>query len=98
VAFGVPAQEIWIARYRGQLGAGVAVGVGGAFDFLAGRVPRAPLWMRRMGLEWCYRLWRQPWRWRRMLALPRFTCAVVGETVGMHVSRSTSVGDNCGQR
>ncbi|HEV8191849.1 MAG TPA: WecB/TagA/CpsF family glycosyltransferase, partial [Ktedonobacterales bacterium] len=45
-------------------------------DFLAGRVPRAPQWMRARGLEWFYRLWREPWRWRRMLALPRFALVV----------------------
>lgn len=80
VAFGAPAQELWIAAHRPQLGAAVAMGVGGAFDFLAGRVPRAPQWMRRCGLEWLYRLARQPWRWRRMLALPRFALAVLRDT------------------
>jgi N-acetylglucosaminyldiphosphoundecaprenol N-acetyl-beta-D-mannosaminyltransferase len=98
VAFGAPAQESWIACYRGQLGAGVAIGVGGALDFLAGRVSRAPRWMRDAGLEWCYRLWRQPWRWRRMLALPRFAIAVAGETVRMHLGHRVEVGDNRGQR
>ncbi len=82
VAYGSPAQEVWIARNRGRLGAGVALGVGGAFDFLAGSVPRAPMWAQRAGLEWAYRLCRQPWRWRRMLALPRFAVAVVLEGVG----------------
>ena len=77
VAYGTPAQERWIARNRERLGAVVAIGVGGAFDLLAGRVLRAPLWMRRAGMEWAYRLWRQPWRWRRMLALPRFALAVL---------------------
>ena len=77
VAFGAPAQEEWIAGTRGALGAAVAVGVGGALDFVAGHVPRAPEWMRARGLEWLYRLLRQPWRWRRMLALPRFAVAVV---------------------
>lgn len=76
VAYGSPAQEYWIARARERLGAAVAIGVGGTFDFLAGRVPRAPQWMRRAGLEWLYRLWREPWRWRRMLALPRFALVV----------------------
>jgi len=76
VAFGSPAQERWLAARRGQLGAGVAIGVGGALDMLAGRVPRAPHWIRRAGLEWLYRLWRQPWRWRRMLALPHFAVVV----------------------
>ncbi len=79
VAFGPPAQELWIARNRDRLGARVAMGVGGAFDMLAGEVPRAPVWMQRGGLEWVYRLARQPWRWRRMLALPRFVAAVLRE-------------------
>jgi N-acetylglucosaminyldiphosphoundecaprenol N-acetyl-beta-D-mannosaminyltransferase len=80
VAYGSPAQERWIARNRDRLGCAVAIGVGGTLDFLAGAVPRAPAWMRRAGLEWAYRLWRQPWRWRRMLALPRFAIAVLWET------------------
>ncbi|MEO7002473.1 MAG: WecB/TagA/CpsF family glycosyltransferase [Ktedonobacterales bacterium] len=79
VAFGAPAQECWIARQGEQLDGVVALGVGGALDFIAGRVPRAPDWMRRLGLEWLYRLWREPWRWRRMLALPRFALAAVWE-------------------
>lgn len=79
VAFGSPAQETWIAEHRERLGAAVAIGVGGAFDFIAGRVPRAPEVVRRAGLEWLYRLWREPWRWHRMLALPRFAAAVAGE-------------------
>jgi N-acetylglucosaminyldiphosphoundecaprenol N-acetyl-beta-D-mannosaminyltransferase len=81
VAYGAPAQERWIARNRDRLGAGAALGVGGALDFLAGRVPRAPRWAQRAGLEWAYRLWRQPWRWRRMRALPGFSVAVLRETV-----------------
>jgi N-acetylglucosaminyldiphosphoundecaprenol N-acetyl-beta-D-mannosaminyltransferase len=80
VAFGAPAQEHWIAAHRQQLGAAVAMGVGGAFDFIAGRVPRAPRWVRRCGLEWLYRLARQPWRWRRMLALPHFAAAAIRES------------------
>ncbi|MGH2391295.1 MAG: WecB/TagA/CpsF family glycosyltransferase, partial [Chloroflexota bacterium] len=77
VAFGAPAQDLWIARNRSALGVPVAIGVGGAFDFLAGRIPRAPGWMRRLGVEWFYRLARQPWRWRRMIALPRFAAMVL---------------------
>jgi N-acetylglucosaminyldiphosphoundecaprenol N-acetyl-beta-D-mannosaminyltransferase len=72
VAYGVPAEEMWIGRNREQLGVPVMIGVGGAFDFLAGVTRRAPVWMRKMGLEWVYRLIREPWRWRRQLALPRF--------------------------
>jgi N-acetylglucosaminyldiphosphoundecaprenol N-acetyl-beta-D-mannosaminyltransferase len=55
------------------------MGVGGAFDFISGRVRRAPALMRTHGLEWLYRLARQPWRWRRMLALPRFVARVMAD-------------------
>jgi N-acetylglucosaminyldiphosphoundecaprenol N-acetyl-beta-D-mannosaminyltransferase len=81
VAYGAPAQERWIARNRDALSGVVAIGVGGALDFLAGRVPRAPTWMRELGLEWLYRLWRQPWRWRRMLALPHFAALAAWEVL-----------------
>jgi len=77
VAYGVPAEEKWIARNRDRLGVPVMIGVGGAFDFVAGVARRAPAWMRRFGLEWLYRLIRQPWRWRRQLALPRFVALVI---------------------
>jgi N-acetylglucosaminyldiphosphoundecaprenol N-acetyl-beta-D-mannosaminyltransferase len=77
VAYGAPAQELWIRRNLSRLPVAVAMGVGGAFDFLSGRQRRAPLLLRRMGLEWCYRLYREPWRWRRMLALPRFAVQVL---------------------
>jgi N-acetylglucosaminyldiphosphoundecaprenol N-acetyl-beta-D-mannosaminyltransferase len=91
VAFGAPAQELWIADARGALGAAVAIGIGGALDFVAGRQPRAPEWMRQRGLEWLFRLLRQPWRWRRMLALPRFAAAVLWRrlmvALGRHVSK-----------
>ena len=79
VAYGAPAQEQWLTRNREALGAAVGMGVGGAFDVLAGRVPRAPGWLRRLGLEWAWRLAREPWRWRRMLALPRFAALVLAE-------------------
>lgn len=77
VAFGAPAQELWIDRLRERLGVGVAIGVGGAFDYLTGRVPRAPGWMRRAGLEWLFRLVRQPWRIRRMAVLPVYAFKVL---------------------
>jgi len=53
------------------------MGVGGSLDFITGVQRRAPLWMRRHGLEWLYRLIRQPWRWRRMLVLPVFGWQVI---------------------
>jgi N-acetylglucosaminyldiphosphoundecaprenol N-acetyl-beta-D-mannosaminyltransferase len=77
VAYGVPAEEKWIASNRVRLGVPVMIGVGGTFDFVAGVTRRAPVWMRRVGLEWLYRLIREPWRWRRQLALPRFAGLVV---------------------
>jgi N-acetylglucosaminyldiphosphoundecaprenol N-acetyl-beta-D-mannosaminyltransferase len=72
VAYGAPVQERWIARNARATGVPVQIGVGGAFNFFAGRSPRAPIWVRRLELEWAYRLATEPWRWRRQLALPRF--------------------------
>jgi len=78
VAFGAPKQELWIDRVGGRLdGVAVAIGVGGSFDYLTGRVPRAPLWMRRAGIEWLFRLVRQPWRIRRMAVLPAYALRVL---------------------
>ena len=77
VAYGAPKQELWIERVGDRLGAPVSIGVGGAFDFLTGRVKRAPAWMRRVGLEWLYRLVRQPWRLRRMSVLPVYALKVL---------------------
>ncbi len=68
VAMGVPLQERWIARNLSATGVRVALGVGGLFDFYSGRIPRAPLWMRRAGIEWVFRLLQEPRRlWRRYL-------------------------------
>ena len=77
VALGMPKQERWIHRHRQRLqdaGVRIAIGVGGALDYVAGTVPRAPSWMRTAGLEWLYRLARQPRRRFRRQAtrLPRF--------------------------
>ncbi|HMQ32064.1 MAG TPA: WecB/TagA/CpsF family glycosyltransferase [Chloroflexaceae bacterium] len=78
VAYGHPRQDLWIARNQPALQVPVAIGVGGVFDYLSGRVPRAPGWLRRLGLEWLYRLARQPARWRRIMdAVPRFAWEVV---------------------
>ncbi len=77
VAYGHPRQDFWIARHRAELPAAVAIGVGGAFDFVAGVAQRAPLWMQRRNLEWLHRLVTQPWRWRRMLKLPVFVGMVL---------------------
>ena len=78
VAYGSPAQELWIAEQQPRLRIPVAVGVGGAFNFLAGRSRRPPEWVRRAGLIWLFRLLGEPWRWRRQLGLLRFVLLVVG--------------------
>jgi len=77
VAFGAPKQELWIDRVKDSLDPAVGIGVGGAFDYLTGRVRRAPAWMRRAGLEWLFRLYHQPWRARRMAVLPVYAFKVL---------------------
>lgn len=77
VAYGAPSQDLWIARTQPRLQIPLAMGVGGALDFIAGVRRRAPVWMQRARLEWLFRLAQEPWRWRRQLALPRFVWAVV---------------------
>jgi N-acetylglucosaminyldiphosphoundecaprenol N-acetyl-beta-D-mannosaminyltransferase len=72
VAYGAPKQDRWIARNAARLNVPVMMGVGGSLDFIAGVAVRAPAWMQSLGLEWLHRLINEPWRWRRMLALPRF--------------------------
>jgi N-acetylglucosaminyldiphosphoundecaprenol N-acetyl-beta-D-mannosaminyltransferase len=67
---GSPQQELWLDRWLIQTGARAGIGVGGALDVFAGRSRRAPPWMRDLGIEWLYRLLRQPRRWRTALSLP----------------------------
>ena len=85
VAYGAPSQELWIFRNLPRLPAAVAIGVGGAYDFLSGRQRRAPRAMQRIGLEWLYRFYREPWRWKRMLAIPRFMLLVLLKGREKHV-------------
>lgn len=75
VAFGAPAQDLWIAKHLKELpSVRVAMGIGGTFDFLAGKVKRAPAFMRSLGLEWLWRLIREPKRigriWRAVVVFP----------------------------
>lgn len=77
VALGSPRQELWMQANRAYLDAGVLMGLGGTLDILAGVAKRAPAPMVRLGLEWLYRLLREPWRFGRMLRLPAYLwCAV----------------------
>ncbi len=66
VAYGHPWQDEWIAAHANELRCRVAVGVGGAFDYISQRVTRAPTWMRSLGLEWLYRLMKDPGRFVRI--------------------------------
>jgi N-acetylglucosaminyldiphosphoundecaprenol N-acetyl-beta-D-mannosaminyltransferase len=93
VAYGVPAEEKWLARNLRRLGVPVAIGVGAAIDFAAGVVPRAPQWMRHASLEWLHRLYLQPWRWRRMLALPRFALLVLAAAIAARLGWRSQTGE-----
>ena len=70
VALGSPRQDEWIAAHLRECGAAVAIGIGGSLDVYAGRVRLAPEWVRQAGLEWMYRLAREPRRWRATRTLP----------------------------
>lgn len=83
VAYGAPRQDFWIHRNLARLRVPVCMGIGGALDFITGVTQRAPVWMRDAGLEWLHRLYREPWRWRRMLALPHFVIRVIAHRLGI---------------
>lgn len=78
VALGAPRQEKWIDRNKGRLNVKVCIGVGGSLDVLSGKTELAPDFFRRNGLEWLFRLYKEPRRAKRMLDLPRFMVKVVG--------------------
>ncbi|MDO8444189.1 MAG: WecB/TagA/CpsF family glycosyltransferase [bacterium] len=79
VCLGSPVQERWLAENLAKTCCKVGIGLGGTFDFIAIIVPRAPLWMRRSGLEWLYRLFVEPKRLRRQFALPKLAWLVLKE-------------------
>jgi len=81
VGMGFPNQEYWIARNLDRVGPAVCVGVGGSLDVWSGRLERAPDSVRRAGMEWLYRLFREPHRLRRQLALPRFAAQVAAQAI-----------------
>ncbi len=76
-ALGAPKQELWLKKWRLHLNCRLLMGVGGSFDVMAGRMERAPKWMQEASLEWLFRLYKQPSRWLRMLALPHFALLVL---------------------
>lgn len=81
VALGFPKQEYWIRKHAGELGPVVCIGAGGSLDVIAGKSKRAPQAMRRLGLEWLYRLVTQPRRLGRQLVLPQFAIRVAGQAI-----------------
>ncbi|MDD1650145.1 MAG: WecB/TagA/CpsF family glycosyltransferase [Methylococcaceae bacterium] len=86
VAFGAPKQEVWLAGRQHELKPRVLIGVGGLFDFYSGRIPRAPVWMREIGLEWTWRLMQEPGRmWRRyVIGNPLFLFRVYRQKLAEH--------------
>lgn len=84
VALGAPAQELWIDKHRGLLkknGVKIAMAVGGSFDYLLGKVSRAPYWFRKLGLEWLFRLIVEPWRLKRQLRLIAFIFLTIKKAI-----------------
>lgn len=79
IAFGAPKQEVWMAEHINKIPVRAMIGVGGAFDFVSGKIPRAPKFIRSLGLEWLFRLILEPWRWRRQLALLEFIWLILKE-------------------
>ena len=85
VAMGIPRQEKWVARHAETLGSVLAIGVGGAFDVLSGKLKRAPRLMQRCGLEWLFRLCQEPFRCKKDLYLLAFVARVLATRVGLYV-------------
>lgn len=83
VCLGAPKQELWIHRNKDKLTVKACLGVGGTLDILAGNVKLAPDFFRNNGLEWLYRLYKEPYRFKRMLRLPKFILHVLGIRLGI---------------
>lgn len=77
VAMGCPRQELFISKYMDRLPCNIFMGVGGSFDVFAGKVSRAPKWMRNLGLEWLHRVLKEPQRIGRLTCIPKFLLKVM---------------------
>lgn len=77
VALGAPRQEKWIKEHKGELKVDVAAGQGGTYDYEAGKIKRAPVWVQKIGMEWFWRLCREPSRIKRQLVLPVYLFKVI---------------------
>jgi len=94
IGFGFPKQEYFISEIAKKLDNIVLMAVGGTFDFLSGRIARAPQWIQAVGLEWLFRLTREPWRIRRQLVLPEFVVKVLAYRLfNINNNRSLSSGN-----
>lgn len=85
VCLGAPKQELWMQKYTGTLPVGLMAGLGGSLDVFAGTVKRAPEAWQKLGLEWLYRLLKEPSRIGRMMVLPKFILEVKSEKRKQHV-------------
>lgn len=88
VAFGAPKQEKWVTTNYNRIQSLVTMVVGGSFDYISGNVPRAPRWMRKIGLEWLFRLITEPWRIGRQLSLIKFVWLVIKVGFSQNTQRS----------
>ncbi|MDQ6767143.1 MAG: WecB/TagA/CpsF family glycosyltransferase [Candidatus Eremiobacteraeota bacterium] len=86
VGLGFPKQELWVRKHAAALGPVVCIGIGGSLDVISGRLQRAPQAMRRLGLEWLYRLCKEPKRLGRQLVLPQFAVLVAGQALRARLS------------
>lgn len=83
VALGAPKQEKWIHANKDKLKVKICIGVGGSFDVFAGKVQLAPEFFRKNNLEWLYRLYKEPRRYKRMLKLPQFVLLTIAVRLGI---------------
>ena len=81
VCLGAPKQELWMRRNAPLLKVGLMAGLGGSLDVFAGTAKRAPVFYQKLGLEWFYRLIKEPWRFKRMIKLPKFLFACIGKRI-----------------
>jgi N-acetylglucosaminyldiphosphoundecaprenol N-acetyl-beta-D-mannosaminyltransferase len=79
VALGAPGQEYWISKHMQEIQVPVSIGVGGSFDVISGRTKRAPLLVQKLKIEWAYRIIKDPKRYKRAFALPKFVFKVLSD-------------------
>ncbi len=97
VGLAAPKQEKWMAKHLGRIRATAMIGVGAAFDFHSGNVKWTPAWIRKIGMQWVYRLAFEPKRiWRRNLDSPRFILAVLRQPLSNLVRQTSETGSMAG--